>query len=136
MLSPVIPTARVHDYLAINGLLFEPDSGPLISGAQSLLAPLRNRICCCGFTPVSISTEENQMTLKYAISAVLLLCGTASALADTYYVVQDQKTMKCTVVKEKPKEDTLIGINLLGLEFKTQVEAEQAVKTTKVCVTK
>jgi len=40
------------------------------------------------------------------------------------------------VVKEKPKADTLIGIDLLGLEFKTQTEAEQAVKTTKVCVTK
>jgi len=61
------------------------------------------------------------------------LCGTVSALADTYYVVQDKKTMKCTVVKEKPKADTLVGINLLGLEFKTQTEADEAVKTTKVC---
>ena len=51
------------------------------------------------------------------------------------YVVQDKKTMKCTVVTEKPKQDTLLGINILGLEFGTKVEADDAVKTTKVCHT-
>ena len=72
--------------------------------------------------------------MKYVISALILLLGATSALADTFYVVQDKQTKKCTVVKEKPKSDTLLGINLLGLEFKTEVEANEAVKTTKVCV--
>jgi len=74
--------------------------------------------------------------LKHAFLAglVLALSGTA-ALADSYYVVQDKKTMKCTVVTEKP-DKTLLGINILGLEFGTKVEADNAVKTTKVCQTK
>ena len=76
------------------------------------------------------------MALKYALPSLFLLFAVTPAIADTYYVVQDKQTKKCTVVKEKPKADTLIGIDLLGLEFKTQTEAEQAVKTTKVCVTK
>ena len=71
------------------------------------------------------------------LTVVLLIVGSVPVLADTtYYIVQDKQTKKCTIVKEKPKADTLVGINLLGLEFKTQVEAEQAVKTEKVCVTK
>jgi hypothetical protein len=72
--------------------------------------------------------------MKYGISVLILLLGTTSALADTFYVVQDKQTKKCTVVKEKPKDNTLVGINLLGLEFKTEVEANEAAKTTKVCV--
>jgi len=76
------------------------------------------------------------MAIRYVLPGVFLLLAAIPAIADTYYIVQDKQTKKCTVVKEKPKADTLIGIDLLGLEFKTQVEAEQAVKTTKVCVTK
>ena len=74
--------------------------------------------------------------IKHSILAglVLALAGTA-ALAETYYVVQDKKTMKCTIVTEKP-DTTLVGINILGLEFGTKVEADEAVKTTKVCQTK
>ena len=76
------------------------------------------------------------MALKYALPSLFLLLAATPAIADTYYIVQDKQTMKCTVVKEKPKSDTLLGINILGLEFKTQAEADEAVKTTKVCVTK
>jgi len=72
--------------------------------------------------------------LRFVLSSCALLLFTAAAGADTFYVVQDKQTKKCTVVKEKPKSDTLLGINLLGLEFKTEVEANEAVKTTKVCV--
>lgn len=76
------------------------------------------------------------MFLKYALPAAMLVLFTGtSAFAETYYVVQDKKTMKCTVVTEKPKEGTLLGINILGLEFGTRVEADSAVKTTKVCQT-
>ena len=76
------------------------------------------------------------MILKYALPAALLLLFTGtSAMATAYYVIQDKKTMRCTVVTEKPKEDTLIGINILGLEFGTKVQADDAVKTTKVCQT-
>jgi hypothetical protein len=80
--------------------------------------------------------EEHEMLLRSAIPATLvLLTATAAFAADTFYIVQDKEKKTCTVVKEKPKADTLLGIELLGLEFKTQVEAEEAVKTTKVCVT-
>lgn len=75
------------------------------------------------------------MKLKYAVPALMcLIFAPTAALADTYYVVQDKKTMKCKVVKEKPDEVTLLGINLLGLEFSTEVEANESVKTSTVCV--
>jgi hypothetical protein len=69
------------------------------------------------------------------IAGVVAAFAMPASAADTFYIVQDKQTKKCTIVKEKPKTDTLLGIELLGLEFKTQVEAEEAVKTTKVCVT-
>ena len=65
------------------------------------------------------------MAIRYVLPGIFLLLAAIPAIADTYYIVQDKQTKKCTVVKEKPKADTLIGIDLLGLEFKTQVEAEQ-----------
>jgi hypothetical protein len=75
------------------------------------------------------------MHVKRVCGVMALVLMTAPAIADTFYIVQDKQTKKCTIVREKPKEDTLLGIEILGLEFKTQVEAEEAVKTTKVCVT-
>ena len=75
------------------------------------------------------------MPLKLLLPVAVFVALTATAAgAETYYVIQDTKTMKCTVVTEEPKADTLLGINILGLEFGTKLEADEAVKTTKVCV--
>lgn len=59
----------------------------------------------------------------------------AFAQVDSYYVVQDVKTKKCTIVDKKPTatEYTVIGGD--GVMYKTRVEAESAMKTVKVCHT-
>ena len=57
----------------------------------------------------------------------------ASAQVETYYLVQDAKTKKCTIVNKKPAgtEYTMVGSD--GTVYKTRVEAESAMKTVKVC---
>ena len=59
----------------------------------------------------------------------------AFAQVDSFYVVQDVKTKKCTIVDKKPMatEYTVIGGD--GVMYKTRVEAENAMKTVKVCHT-
>ena len=54
-----------------------------------------------------------------------------SASAAEFYVVRDATTKKCTIVDSKPTTTTttVVGDGV----FKTRVEAESAVKTTKVC---
>ena len=73
-----------------------------------------------------------------AIAAALILPSTATfaqAPATSYYIVQDVKTKKCTIVDKKPTatEATLVGPD--GTIYKTRAEAETAMKTVKVCTT-
>jgi len=53
--------------------------------------------------------------------------------ATSYYIIQDVKTKKCTVVDKKPvaTEATVVGPD--GVVYKTKTEAETAMKTVKVC---
>ena len=80
------------------------------------------------------------MTLKrLAISTAVIAALTLPALgalaqgAASYYVVQDVKTKKCTIVDKKPvaTEATIVGPE--GVVYKTRTEAETAMKTVKVC---
>ena len=80
------------------------------------------------------------MTLKRfvtstAVAAALLLPSMAAFAQDAYYVVQDVKTKKCTIVDKKPvaTEATIVGPD--GVVYKTRTEAETAMKTVKVCTT-
>ena len=71
-----------------------------------------------------------------AIAAALVLPGAAAfaqAPATSYYIVQDVKTKKCTIVDKKPTatEATVVGPD--GAVYKTRTEAEGAMKTVKVC---
>ena len=53
----------------------------------------------------------------------------------SYYVVQDMKTKKCTIIDKKPvaTEATVVGPD--GVVYKTRTEAENDMKTEKVCTT-
>jgi hypothetical protein len=80
------------------------------------------------------------MKLKIAASAVLLLAFTAPSFAQgttttstTYYVAQDVKTKKCTIVDQKPADTTTTTIVGDGSVYKTRTEAEGAMKSVKVC---
>jgi hypothetical protein len=73
--------------------------------------------------------------MKKLFAATLLLAFVTPALAaDEFYVVQDVKTKKCTIVSEKPK-DTVTVTQIGPVAFKTRQEAEGSIKTTKVCTT-
>src|SRR5712692_466847 len=53
--------------------------------------------------------------------------------ATSFYVVQDLKTKKCTVVDKKPvaTEATIVGPD--GAVYKTKTDAETAMKAAKAC---
>ena len=73
--------------------------------------------------------------LKLTISAAVLAAFVTSAAAQTsFYVVQDVKTKKCTIVDQKPTTQEMIVVGD-GAVYKTRTEAESAVKTVKVCTT-
>jgi hypothetical protein len=72
--------------------------------------------------------------MKALIVAVLLGAFVTPALAaDEFYVVQDVKTKKCTIVDKRPTttETTIVGNGV----FKTRTEAETGMKSIKVCTT-
>ena len=82
------------------------------------------------------------MNLKMALAGVLVAGFVVPAVAQTatsFWVVQDVKTKKCTIVDKKPMagmagmEYTVVGDD--GTVYKTRTEAETAMKTVKVCTT-
>lgn len=73
--------------------------------------------------------------MKKILGAALILAFVTPALAaDEFWVVQDVKTKKCTIVDKKPTttETVVVGD---GKVFKTRTEAETGMKTVKVCTT-
>jgi type IV secretory pathway component VirB8 len=70
--------------------------------------------------------------MKALIAGVLVIAFAMPALAaDEFYVVQDVKTKKCTIVEKKPTTttETVVGNGM----YKTRTEAETGMKTVKVC---
>ena len=76
----------------------------------------------------------------------VLLAGVMAALAipalaqtttvtEEYYVVQDPQTKKCTIVNQRPASTTTGSamVQVGPVAFKTRTEAEQGMKTVKVC---
>ena len=70
---------------------------------------------------------------KLAITAAVLAALVTTASAQTFYVVQDVKTKKCTIVDQKPTTETTVVVGD-GM-FKTRTEAETSMKSVKVCTT-
>ena len=73
--------------------------------------------------------------MKKILGAALILAFVTPALAaDEFWVVQDVKTKKCTIVDKRPAttETVVVGD---GKVFKTRTEAETGMKTVKVCTT-
>ena len=79
-------------------------------------------------------TLKRIMTSTAVIAALTLpALGALAQGATSYYIVQDVKTKKCTIVEKKPATTT--EVTVLGNVFKTRAEAESGMKTEKVCVT-
>jgi hypothetical protein len=73
---------------------------------------------------------------KYLI-ATTILAFTAPAFAQaSFYIVQDTKTKRCQVVKERPTTKTMVIVGNTGKVYATETEAQSAIRTIKVCETK
>ena len=74
------------------------------------------------------------MNMKYALCGVALAALVTPALAaNEFYVVQDTVTKKCSIVELKPTVATMTPVG--KTVYKTQAEAEIAMKAEKVCAT-
>jgi hypothetical protein len=74
------------------------------------------------------------MKIKTFIAASLLVAFVTPAIAaDEFYVVQDVKTKKCTIVDKKPVDTTTTVVSPSGTVYKTRSEAETGMKSVKVC---
>jgi hypothetical protein len=72
---------------------------------------------------------------RLAWTAVLVTAFSTAALAQItteFYVVQDVKTKKCTVVDKKPATTTEVTVVSDGV-YKSRTEAETGMKSVKVC---
>jgi hypothetical protein len=81
-------------------------------------------------------TLKRIMTSTAVIAALTLpALGALAQGAASFYIVQDVKSKKCTIVDKKPvaSEATIVGPE--GTLYKTRTEAETAMKTVKVCTT-
>jgi hypothetical protein len=72
------------------------------------------------------------MKARLILLAAFAVIVATPALAQEFYVVQDTSTKKCTVVAQKPATTTTVIVGD-GKVFKTQTEAETALKTITVC---
>jgi hypothetical protein len=72
---------------------------------------------------------------RIVVAAALAVSFSAAAYAQTteFYVVQDVKTKRCTIVDKRPTTTT--EVTVLGSTFKTRAEAESGMRTQKVCTT-
>jgi hypothetical protein len=77
--------------------------------------------------------EDTQMNFKTVLAAALLAAFVTPAFAEEYYVVQDVKTKKCTVVSQKPVDTSMTVVSPAGTIYKTHSEAETGMKSVKVC---
>jgi len=75
------------------------------------------------------------MKLQLALAGLLAASFAlpSVARADEWYVVQDVQTKHCTVVDKRPVTTTMTVVGPDGVIYKTRAEAENAMKTVKVC---
>ncbi|MCP3373685.1 hypothetical protein [Bradyrhizobium cajani] len=74
------------------------------------------------------------MKLRMATAALMVAAVTLPAFAaDEFYVVQDVKTKKCTIVDKKPTDTSVTVVSPSGMIYKSRTEAESGMKTVKVC---
>lgn len=74
------------------------------------------------------------MKLRLATAALIVAALSLPAFAaDEFYVVQDVKTKKCTIVDKKPTDTSMTVVSPSGTVYKSRAEAESSMKTVKVC---
>jgi hypothetical protein len=76
--------------------------------------------------------EEDEMKKAIATAAMMAAFVAPAFAAGEYYVVQDVRTKRCTVVDKKPTDSTTL-VNAAGAVYKARSEAESGMKSVKVC---
>lgn len=74
------------------------------------------------------------MKLRIALAGLLVAGFVLPAAAESYWVVQDTKTKKCTISEQKPVSTEITVVGDDGVLYKSRTEAEGAMKTIKVCI--
>jgi hypothetical protein len=72
------------------------------------------------------------MKARIAIAWVIVAAMASPALARNYYVVQNTKTQKCSVLPKKPKAKTILVVSGSTV-YKTRAEARGALGTFAAC---
>lgn len=72
-------------------------------------------------------------TTLAALALTFAVVAPAFAQSTEFYVVQDVKTKKCTIVDKKPTTTTTVIVGDNGKVYKTRTEAESGMKAIKVC---
>ena len=72
------------------------------------------------------------MKEKVLLAFLIAVGLTAAAFARHYYVVQNTKTLKCSVLPKKPKGKTVVLVGG-GTPYKTRTEARSALRTSGPC---
>ncbi|MBL8895306.1 MAG: hypothetical protein JNJ53_11930 [Rhizobiales bacterium] len=67
------------------------------------------------------------------LAGAAILALATPAFADTYYIVKEKDGKTCTVVKEKPTTETTVIVDEFGEVYATEIEAQDAIKKTKIC---
>jgi hypothetical protein len=73
---------------------------------------------------------------KYILAAAIVAFTAPAFAQGTFYIVQDTKTKRCQVVKERPTSTTMVVVGDSGKVYTTETEAQSAMRTVKVCETK
>lgn len=96
----------------------------------------------CHFIPLCRTGERRRliekegMKFRPIVAAALITAFTMPAFAaGEFYVVQDVKTKKCTIVDSKPTDTSTTIVSPSGTVYKTRTEAEAGMKSVKVCTT-
>jgi hypothetical protein len=77
---------------------------------------------------------EEAMKFRVIGAACLVAAFAAPALAaDEFYIAQDVKTKKCTIVDKKPTDTSMTVVSPSGTVYKSRTEAETGMKSVKVC---
>jgi hypothetical protein len=72
------------------------------------------------------------MSARLLLALVICAGLVSPAFARNYYVVQNVKTHKCSVLPKKPKSKTVILVKGSGI-YKTRTEARTALRTFPAC---
>jgi hypothetical protein len=74
------------------------------------------------------------MRVKFVLACLVIVGLASPAFARKYYIVQNTKTLKCSVLPKKPKGKTVVLVSG-STSYKTRNEARAALRSAAPCKT-